>query len=148
MGVLLDSLDIITENLRENLSDDVDVSDHPGRFTDEELGKTIRKRKSVRVAIEDIPSLMVDGSGRKSAEVKYIVFVICSDTKGADRHKEAVNLIEELTGIITYQRWSKPEVFRAVEPGNITVENLYSGEISNGKGIAWWSISWQQAIRN
>lgn len=149
MGLFNEALDAITADICDKLDDDVDVRDHPGRFTDDELSQIVtRKRKSVRIAIEELPALEVQGTGIRQAEARFIAFVLCSDGKGSDRHRAALDLIEDLSGIIVFSRWGNREMFRAVEPGNIVAENLYSGEVSNGKGLAWWSISWSQVIKN
>lgn len=147
MGLLNDALDIITAEIQKKLPGDVEVKSHPGRFTDSELGQILRKRKAVRVAFEELPELTVDGDGVRGATALFMAFVLCSDTQGEDRHRAALDLVEVLAGIVTYNRWGRPEMFRAVEPGSITAENLYSGEISNGKGLAWWALYWKQTIR-
>ena|GEM_PF-2612744 len=148
MGLFNDALDAITEQLRGTFGDEVDVKDHPGRFTDDELGKIIlRKRKNIRVAVEDIPALTVEGTGVRAAQARFIAFVLCSDGRGEDRHRAALDLVEELAKTVIYNRWDRPEMFKATTPDSITAENLYSGEISSGKGLAWWSVSWTQDIK-
>jgi len=147
MGLFNDALDTVTQALDTALGNDIEVRDHPGRFTDDEFGKILLKPRSVRVAIEQIPDVEVEGDGVRKATVRFVAFILCADTRGEDRHKAALEIVEQITGIVVYNRWGKPEQFRSVAPDTITAENLYSGEIDNGKGLAWWAVSWTQAIQ-
>lgn len=146
MGVINSALDIITEQLCEKFGSDIEVKDHPGRFTDDELGRILRKPKAIRVAVEQLPELKVEADGIRGATARFIVFVLCSDTKGEDRHRAALDIVEELAAFVVYNRWGRPDMFQAVSPSTIAAENLYSGEISTGKGLAWWALTWTQVI--
>ena len=147
MGAITDALTTITAGIAQALAAEVDVQEHPGRFTEEELTQILLKQRSVRVAVEQIPALEVESSGVRKAEIQFSAVVICADRKGVDRHQEALNIVETLASLIPYATWGDRQRFRAVEPKNITADNLYSGDI-RGKGIAMWALSWKQTIRN
>lgn len=147
MGTLTAALTAITAAITAALDPAIDVQEHPGRFTEEELGRIILKHRSVRVAIEDLPALTVDGTGLRGAEVQFTAVVICADRKGSDRHQAALNIVEALARLLPYQRWGQPEAFQALQPSEIVARNLYGGDIQ-GKGIAMWAVSWTQATRN
>jgi len=148
MGNIAQALTTIVDQLQVAIGTDVEVKEHPGRFTEDELGKILIKRKAVRIAIEGFPKIDVQGNGLRLAQVRFNAFVICADLKGEDRHKVALEITEQLAGLITYATWDDPVKFASVSPATVAIENLYSGDLSNGKGIAWWAISWTQAIRN
>lgn len=147
MGVFNDALDTVTAEIQTALGADIEVKDHPGRFTDKELGQILTKRKAVRVAIEDIPGIKVEGDGIRGADIRFIAFVLCADQRGEDRHRAATEIVEELAALVPFNRWGRESMFRAVTPDSVQIENLYSGEISNGKGLAWWAVSWNQTTR-
>jgi len=140
------ALATVTQGIASYLPD-IDVSEHPGRFTEDELGRTLTKQQAVRVAIERINNFNAQGNGIVEAEIQFAAFVICADKRGEDRHKTALVLIEKLAGLVTYARWDRPETFRAAIPDEIAIDNLYSGPLSNGKGIAMWVVTWNQKIR-
>jgi len=146
MGLFNDALDTITAALKDQL-EGIEVKDHPGRFTEQELGQLLIKRQAVRVAIEDVVEFSVDGSGRKRSDVRFIAFIFCADTHGEDRHRAATTIAEHIAHIVVYARWGKEKMFKAVEPATIAIENLYSGEVDKGKGLAWWAVSWTQTIK-
>lgn len=142
------ALTTITSSIQQKLGNDIEVKDHPGRFTQSELNQIVLKRRAVRVALEQLETVRVEGDGIREANARFVAFVICGDARGEDRHAAALDIVEKLTGMVTYSQWDAPDVFRAVPPATISVSNLYSGEIDGGKGIAWWAISWVQGIRN
>ncbi|MEM0953291.1 MAG: hypothetical protein AAGI24_04045 [Pseudomonadota bacterium] len=148
MGLLTDALSHITSQVRSALDADIDVQEHAGRFTEDELGKILLKPRSVLVAVEQLPELNVTTDGIQECTVQFLIFVICSDVRGTDRHAAALALVEQLLPLVVYARWGQDTRYQPVLPANITAENLYSGDISKGKGIAWWAISFTQAIRN
>lgn len=145
-GFLNDALATITDQLDTHL-EGVDVASHPGRFTEAELGSIVRQRNAVRVAIEDLPQLTVAGNGLRQVDARFIAFVMCSDRAGSDRHEGALDLIERLIGLVVYARWGNESMFASVAPANISCANLYSGDTFDGKGLAWWAISWTQTIK-
>lgn len=146
MGTLTTALTDITAALAAIVSDDVEVTDHPGRFTEDELGRTVTQSKAVRVAIEGVERMSVEGGGLREAEVRFSALVICSDRDGADRHQSALEITEQLVAKIPYASWDKPKTYKAVPPNTVEVQNLYNGDI-NGRGIAFWAITWTQNIR-
>jgi len=147
MASIDSALTTVTQGIQAALPD-IDVAEHPGRFTEDELGRTLTKKQAVRVAIERINSFEAQGNGVVNAEIQFAAFVICSDKKGEDRHQTALVLIEQLAGLVTFARWNKPDTFRAANPADIAIDNLYSGPLSNGKGIAMWVVTWNQQIRS
>jgi hypothetical protein len=144
--VLRDALEAVTAGLAEALGPAVQVADHAGRFTARELGQVVLARQAVRVAIEGIPSAEVDGTGLRKANVRFIAFVICADTPTEYRHHAALRLVEVIAGALPYQTWGRPERFRPVAPGEIAMDNLLTDE-HDGKGVAWWGVSWTQAVK-
>lgn len=147
MGAITAALTTITEAIAQALGSEIDVQEHPGRFTEEELTKILLKPQSVRVAVEQVPKMDVEGTGLRGATLRFSAVVICADRRGSDRHQAALNIVEQLAALIPYAVWNDRARFKAVEPKNITADNLYSGDI-RGKGIAMWALSWEQAIRN
>jgi len=149
MGFINTALTAIEDQLKTLVPSEVQVKQHPGRFTEDELSKTLIKRKAVRLAIEGFEKQSVQGNGIRMVQARFIAHVICSDIKGEDRHTAALDIVEQLVGVVAYAQWGDEAIFNSpVSPASIEVTNLYSGDLSNGKGIAWWSISWVQAIRN
>lgn len=145
MGTLQAALQSVAATLAEQLPSDVSVQEHPGRFTEDELNRVLVQRKAVRVAIEGVESMEVEGGGLRKAQVRFAALVICSDQRGEDRHAAALELTEAIAGALPYQRWGNAKN-EAVLPSTIDVQNLYSGDI-NGKGIAFWALTWTQSIR-
>lgn len=148
MSVLLSALSTVESEICKALPQGIEVKQHPGRFTEGELSKVLTKRKAVRVAVEGVDRVEVAGDGLREATVRFSAFVICSDYRGDDRHEAAIEIVEQLVTLVTYSRWGNERLFAAVRPADIDVENLYSGDLSNGKGIAMWGVSWVQNIRN
>jgi hypothetical protein len=146
MADLNEALTIIECFISKNTDDDIEVEQHPGKFTEQELGRILKKKKAVRISLEGFPQMVVTGDGIRKVEAQFMAFVICSDVKGQDRHKSALDIIQALAKLIVFARWEKPETFTAVKASDIAVLNLYSGDLDGGKGIAWWSISWTQGI--
>jgi hypothetical protein len=146
MGTLTTALQDVTAALATAAGADVEVSDHPGRFTEDELGRIVTQPKAVRVAIEGVESMGVEGGGLREALVTFSALVICSDVAGADRHQSALEITEKLATMIPYNSWGQPRTYKAVAPNSVEVQNLYSGDI-NGRGIAFWAITWTQTIR-
>lgn len=147
MGALSSALDQVTAGIKSGLVGLVDdVESHPGRFTDDELGRLVRKNQCVRVAIEQTPGISVAGNGRKEFVVLFAAFIITADKKGSDRHQAALDITEKVAEILPFNRWSNEPEFMAVEPSTIAAENLYSGTIEK-QGIALWAVSWTQKIR-
>lgn len=145
MGLLHSSLQTVAGAIQQTLGADVEVKDHPGRFTERELGQIVKKRKAVRVAIEAIDTIQVQGNGQKRTQVQFNAFVMCADQPGQDRHEAALAIVETLAATLPFANWGDAETFRAVAPATIDIQNLYSGEVE-GKGIAWWAVSWTQGI--
>ncbi|MEO1082390.1 MAG: hypothetical protein AAFY29_22740 [Pseudomonadota bacterium] len=141
-----EALDTIKDRIDARLPD-VDVDTHPGRFTEDELAKIVRKKRALRVAIEEIPGLNVQGDGVRDAEIQFAAHVICGDDRGEDRHELALSITEQVLAILAYARWDDQEKFKPVPPATIAANNLYSGELA-GKAIAWWAITWTQGVHN
>jgi len=145
MGTLNQALTEVTAGIAAGLDDDIEVRHHPGRFTEDELGRILTKHKAVRVAIEAIESMRVEGTGLREANVRFAALVICSDRRGEDRHETALQIVEDLLALLPMNRWGSDQ-FRALLPASIEIQNLYNGDI-NGKGIAFWAVTWTQGIR-
>lgn len=144
---LTDALDTITAGITNAIADpQVSIADHPGRFTEAELGALITKKRSIRIAIEQIPEIAILGPGTHRATLIISAFIICSDTTGTDRHRSAINLAEILLKVLPHNRWQS-EHLTAVLPGSIQADNLYSADIER-KGVAIWAIAWQQSVKN
>jgi hypothetical protein len=143
----LDALDAVTAGIAAVVNDTgIRVEDHPGRFTETELGRILTKKRSVRVAVEQVPTLQILGSGHFKAELLFTVFIICSDTRDQGRHRSALALAEKILKAVPHNRW-QTQFLKPVLPASINADNLYSSEIDK-KGIALWALSWQQGFSN
>ena len=142
-----DALDAVTSHLKNLLVDEAkDVESHPGRFTQDELKRLLTKKRAVRVAIEQSPSLTVTGQGFRDVTLIMAAYVICSDAKESDRHKSALSLVETILQELPFCRFGTDNLM-PVNAGTVTAENLYSGEIDR-KGIAMWGVSWELTVKN
>lgn len=146
MGQIASALTAVTEALAAAMPE-VDVAEHPGRFTEDELGKYAMKQQAVRVAVEQVPAFESRGDGLRQASVRFVAFVICTDIRGQDRHQAALDIAEDIGTSVVFSQWNQPERFRAVAPDEVEITNLYSGPLSNGRGIAWWAVTWTQQIK-
>ena len=151
MVTLHDALSAVTAGIEAALAaasggPPPDVDQHPGRFTEAELGALVLKKRAVRVAIEAVPQVQVTGPGALQAQLLLSAFVICGDTLTAPRHQAALALTDTLLAALPYQRWGV-SYLTAVLPASLRADNLYSGEI-NGRGVALWALSWQQGFTN
>ena len=146
MATLHDALIEITTGIGQALDPSIDVDQHPGRFTDAELGTLVLKKRAVRVAIEAVPQVSVNGPGAIQAQLLMSAFVICGDSAVAPRHQAALTIVHQLLGHIPHQRWGT-QYLRPVLPASLSVDNLYNGEIDR-KGIALWGVAWQQGYQD
>ena len=146
MATLHDALIEITAGIRQALDPSIDVDQHPGRFTEAELGTLVLKKRAVRVAIEAVPQVSVNGPGAIQAQLLMSAFVICGDSAVAPRHQAALTIVHQLLGHIPHQRWGT-QYLRPALPASLTVDNLYNGEIDR-KGIALWGVAWQQGYQD
>ena len=146
MATLHDALIEITTGIKQALDPSIDVDQHPGRFTEAELGTLVLKKRAVRVAIEAVPQVSVNGPGAIQAQLLMSAFVICGDSAVAPRHQAALTIVHQLLGHIPHQRWGT-QYLRPALPASLTVDNLYNGEIDR-KGIALWGVAWQQGYQD
>jgi hypothetical protein len=146
MGALQRALSDVTAAMAQALEERVEVKGHPGRFTEDELGRIVLKHKAVRVAIEAVESVTVEGGGLRQANVRFAALVICGDRRGEDRHEAALEIIEDIVALVPYASWGDQQRYKAVAPNSVEITNLYNGDI-NGKGIAFWAVTWTQGIR-
>ena len=149
MATLHDALSAVTAGIEAALAaasggPPPDVDQHPGRFTEAELGALVLKKRAVRVAIEAVPQVQVTGPGAIQAQLLLSAFVICGDTLTAPRHQAALALVHQLLQAIPHQRWGT-SYLRPALPASLQVDNLYGGEIGS-RGVALWAISWQQGF--
>ena len=147
MATLRNALTTITEGLAAVLEPvtggaAIDVAEHPGRFTEAELGQIVMKKRAVRVAIEALPQITVTGPGHIEADLLVSAFVICGDSAAGQRHQAAIDLVEQIALAVPHQRWGV-RYLRPAMSSTISVDNLYNGEI-DAKGVALWAIAWQQ----
>ena len=143
--MLNQALESITTWIGTQLTDTVsDVESHPGRFTEAELERMLLSNKAVRIAIETAPGLTITGQGIHQARLLMAAYVICGDSSGVDRHKNALEIVEQIISLLPYNRFDTTYL-RSIDPKTITAENLYSGEIDN-RGIAMWGVSWEQTV--
>ena len=145
MATLRNALTTITAGLAAALDSSIDVAEHPGRFTEAELGQIVLKKRAVRVAIEAVPEVTVTGPGGIQAQLLMSAFVICGDSHAGPRHQVAIDLIEQIALAVPHQRWGV-SYLRPALPASLTIDNLYNGEI-DAKGIALWAIAWQQGYQ-
>ena len=150
MATLRNALTTVTQGLAAALDPvtggaPLDVAEHPGRFTEAELGQIVMKKRAVRVAIEAVPQVSVSGPGHIQAQLLMSAFVICGDSAAGPRHQVAIDLIEQIALAVPHQRWGV-SYLRPVLPASLTIDNLYNGEI-DAKGIALWAIAWQQGYQ-
>ena len=145
MATLRDALTTITTGITSFLDPSIDVDQHPGRFTEAELGQIVMKKRAVRVAIEAVPQVNVTGPGGIHAELLMSAFVICGDSHAGPRHQVAIELIEQIALALPHERWGV-SYLRPALPASMTIDNLYNGEI-DAKGIALWAIAWQQGYQ-
>ena len=144
---LHDALLAVTAGIEAALADStIDVDDHPGRFSDEELKRVVRKRRAVRVAIEKLPQMSVTGPGKVRVSLLFSAVVVCADTPGASRHHSALTITQAIVEALPHQRWNT-DYLGPVLPQSIRADNLYSGAIDN-QGVAMWGVSWQQTFTN
>lgn len=138
-------LDVVTDAVTTELSSLCsDVEKHPGRFTETELVLVARKKRAVRVAVEDILEVNVSGLNKRSYKLLMVAFVVCSDKAGSDRTESAIQITEKLISVLPRNRWNS-EHYKPVLESSINAQNLYNGEI-NSKGVAMWAVSWHQTI--
>ena len=145
MATLRDALTAITTGIKAQLDPAIDVAEHPGRFTEAELGQIVLKKRAVRLAIEAVPQVTVPGPGGIQAQLLISAFVICGDSAAGQRHQVALDLVQELLVNIPHERWGT-NYLRPALPVSLSVDNLYSGEI-DAKGIALWTVAWQQGFQ-
>ena len=146
MATLRDALTAITTGIKAQLDPAIDVAEHPGRFTEAELGQIVLKKRAVRLAIEAVPQVTVPGPGGIQAQLLISAFVICGDSAAGQRHQVALDLVQELLVNIPHERWGT-NYLRPALPASLSVDNLYNGEI-DAKGIALWAIAWQQGYQS
>jgi hypothetical protein len=143
MASLHDATLAVVAGLSAAINDNrVDIADHPGRFTQAELQLLARKKRAVRVAIESMPELVINGPGQIMASPLFSAVVICSDVADMPRHQSALDLVQTILQALPHARWGA-SYLGPVMPKSIRADNLYSGDIDS-QGIALWGISWQQ----
>ncbi|MDA9095414.1 hypothetical protein N9J88_03360 [Porticoccaceae bacterium] len=123
-----------------------DVESHPGRFTEVELTRVARSKSAVRIAVEDIVEIQVNGLGKRRTTCLMTAFIICSDAQQQGRSEKAIELAEIIISALPRNDWNS-ESLQIVLESSISAQNLYNGEI-NKKGVAMWVVSWQQVIKN
>ena len=146
MASLHSALTAVTDGIVAALDPQIDVAQHPGRFTEAELERLVLKKRAVRVAIEGLPEVSVTGPGRIQAQLTLSAFICCGDSLAAPRHQAALALVESLLHLIPHQRWGVP-CLRPALPASLRVDNLYNGEI-NRKGVALWAVAWRQGYQH
>jgi hypothetical protein len=146
MATLRDALTSITTGITQVLDPDIDVAEHPGRFTEPELGQIVTKKRAVRVAIEALPQVNISGPGKIQAQLLMSAFVICGDSHIGPRHQVALDIVHQLLRAVPHQRWGQTYL-RPALPASLSVDNLYNGEIDR-RGISLWAIAWQQGYQD
>ena len=142
-----DALTTITAAIKTLLAEACpDVESHPGRFTEVELTRVARSKAAVRIAIEDIVEIKIDGLGKRKTTCLMTAFIICSDSQQQGRSEKVIELAEIIISALPRNNWNS-ESLQVVLEGSVSAQNLYNGEI-NKKGIAMWVVSWQQVIKN
>ncbi len=140
------ALQAITAHLQQQLASQTrDVTSHPGRFTETELSRLLTKKTAVRIAIENTQRITVTGQGLREARLLMAAYVICSDTTATPRNESALALTEAIVSLLPFNRFGADNL-KPVEPGTISADNLYSGEVDR-QGIALWGVSWEQVVK-
>jgi hypothetical protein len=147
MPSLNDALIAVTEGVRAAINDPaVDVADHPGSFSEAELGRMASKTRAVRVALSTVPETTVAGPGHLIAQLVFTVYIICSDTQTTPKHQACLALAEILLKAAPHQRWNTTYL-QPVLPTSIAADNLYNTDIER-KGVAMWGMAWQQGYKD
>jgi hypothetical protein len=146
MPTLHDATLAIAAGFREHLSDpQLDIADHPGQFTPNELRVLARKRRAIRIALNGVPELSIIGTGQFAATPAFSAAIICTDIAGISRQQAALDLVQEILVVLPHERWLTTYL-GPVLPKSISAANLYNGDIDS-QGLAVWSIQWQQGFK-
>lgn len=119
----------------------VEIFEHAGSFSPEDLNRVSAKAPACVVACLGIPKLNIVG-GEPVADVDYGIFVVTSNTIREKRDVAALNLAEKILRSLPFQHWDSKARSR---PENISGSNMYSAALDK-KGISMWSILWQQQV--
>jgi hypothetical protein len=137
----------ICEGLKAAVNDpQVDIADHPGQFTTDELRILARKRRAIRVALSNVPELTVNGPGQIHAQPSFSAAIICTDSPGLPRQQAALALVQTVLSALPHARWAT-EYLGPVLPKSISADNLYNGDIDS-QALAVWSINWTQGFKS
>lgn len=122
------------------------IEAHPGEFDEAELRRFRVGNLDLRVAVLDVPEVTSRGTGLGVATVTMALFVICTDRQVGKRAMQALATVSEALDWLSHNQFDNGDLL-AVDPKTITAQNLYSGELDQNSGIAFWGIRWQQRIK-
>lgn len=123
-----------------------DIEGHPGEFTEDELRRFRVGRVALRVAILDVPEVQAAGTGLRAATATCGLFVVATDRRDNKRTQEALAAVSEALDWLSYNKFQNDRLL-TVDPRTISAQNLYSGDLDQSTGIAFWGIRWQQRIK-
>lgn len=137
---LLDVRRNIKTIVAAGMKDLIDVNEHGGSFSLEEL-----KRFSQNVPCAVVCSLgvsSVDYDGEPVANTDWAVFILAKDKPGLKRDEAALLLVSKaLVTISQTQRWGFTDGVHMMS--GLKAANLYNGNLDK-TGIALWAITWTQ----
>jgi hypothetical protein len=146
MPTLHDATLAIAAGIKATLDDPpLDIADHPGQFTPAELRVLARKRRAIRIALNGVPELSINGPGQFAATPSFSAAIICTDITGTSRQQAALDLVQDILVLLPHERWGTTYL-GPVLPKSISAANLYNGDIDS-QGLAVWTIQWQQGFK-
>ena len=122
------------------------IEAHPGEFDEAELRRFRVGDLDLRVAVLDVPEVSTRGTGLGVATATMAMFVICTDRQEQDRAQKALATVSKALDWLAHNKFENDDLL-AVDPRTITAQNLYSGDLDQNSGIAFWGIRWQQRIK-
>lgn len=140
------TLAAITTEARAHFDQIEDIDTHPGEFTEDELRRFHIGRTALRLAVVNVAEVQAAGTGLRSATVNLALFVIATDRRDNARTQAALAAVSQAIDWLGHNRFNDDRLM-PVDPKTISAENLYSGDLDQKTGIAFWGVRWQQRIK-
>jgi hypothetical protein len=131
----------IAKRLRLSVPKAIQVVEHGGPITLEELKRVATRAPALVVACLGVPSITREGM-QVTTDAAYAVFCVAAKSPSETQGDIALALVSLASLDIPGQRWNQAA---SGVPQQIAATNLYSSALDK-VGLALWAIRWRQKV--
>lgn len=132
----------IVAGIKEAAADLVDVAEHGGRFSLEEIKAAGAKSPAARVACLGLREITFEGNIPKAVSL-WGVFIITAHTAAAKRDAVALGLVATLAPLLPDNCWGLEASIDGAK--ECRADNLFSRELDKN-GLALWGLSFTHQV--